>query len=67
MTADVNGRKVAADRLRKRVREARYEQGRHGRCLLCKKSFDDCPHSVTEVRAVCDAVRREDVVGKWLT
>lgn len=51
------------DRMRKRIRESRYQQDRKGPCLICKGPFQECPHSWGTVDLVCSMLRVEDILG----
>lgn len=47
----------------KRVRRADYTVGRHGACLICGNSWDDCPHNINQVYAIIEAVKMGEMLG----
>lgn len=51
------------EQIANRVRKANYDQGRHGKCLICNGSWDDCPHSHREVDLIIHATQMVDVLG----
>lgn len=61
----VTEQRTIADGIRKRAREARYEQDSRGRCILCKKNFQDCPHSFAEVDTVLRHIGNSVTLSKW--
>jgi hypothetical protein len=40
----------------KRVKRAKGKQEKHAPCIICKRSFDDCPHSYADIDKVVNAV-----------
>lgn len=57
--------RTIADGIVKRAREAHYEQDSRGRCILCKKNFQDCPHSFAEVDVILRHLTTGSVLAKW--
>ncbi|ALY10087.1 hypothetical protein RINGS_6 [Arthrobacter phage Rings] len=51
------------ERMKKRIREARYQQDRKAACLICRGPFSDCPHSWGTIDLVCSMLRVEDIMG----
>lgn len=51
------------EQIANRVRKAGYDQGRHGKCLICGGSWDDCPHNWGEIALIIQATKMVDVLG----
>ena len=47
----------------RRAKKAGYEQPRHGKCLVCSKSWMDCPHTRTQIDIMMQAVRVAESMG----
>lgn len=57
---DAEDRAKRRSRMRLRFIQAGWQQGRHGLCLICRKGWDDCPHTHQDIEDVAQELRRGD-------
>lgn len=48
----------------KRAKRANFQQDPNGKCICCGKAFQNCEHSMMDVRMVCDAIQALGTLGR---